>query len=119
MSPVRRSSLVLADACADACVVLVLGAWLGLLAGVAVAGGGVGLGHMLALAEQLACFGFAVGAVSVCAAAATARRSLATGIASAIAVLGRLINSFAVLVGGLSWLSGRAGRRRHGRDRPA
>ncbi|MDE3133477.1 MAG: ABC transporter permease subunit [Acidobacteriota bacterium] len=104
--PVRRSSLVLADACADACIVLVLAActWIGLLVGVAVAGGGVALGHMIALAVQLAFFGFAVGAVSVCVAAATGRRSLAAGAASAIAVLGWLINSFAPLVGGLSWL---------------
>lgn len=104
--PVGRSSLVLAKAGADACIVLVLAAcaWLGLLAGVAVAGGGVALGHMIALAVQLAFFGFAVGAVSVCAAAATGRRALASGIASGIAVLGWLINSFAPLVGGLGWL---------------
>lgn len=104
--PVSRSRLVLAKALAVAClaVILALATWLGLIAGVAAAGGGVTVAHMAALALQLAFFGFAAGAVAVCAAAATGRRSFASGVASAIAVLGWLINSFAPLVSGLGWL---------------
>lgn len=56
------------------------------------------------LAFQLACFGLATGAVAIAFAASTGRKSLATGMTAAVAVLGWLINSFAPLVTGLGWL---------------
>jgi ABC-2 type transport system permease protein len=104
--PVRRGELVVAKAAAIACVVLVLAlsTWLGLLIGVAIAGGGISVPHMAALAVQLAFFGFAAGAVAVAVAAVTGRRALATAVASAVAILGWLINSFAPLVHGLGWM---------------
>ena len=104
--PVRRGELVVAKTAAIGCVVLVLAisTWLGLIIGVAVAGGGISVPHMAALALQLAFFGFATGAVAVAVAAASGRRSLATAVASAVAILGWLINSFAPLASGLGWL---------------
>ena len=70
----------------------------------AAAGGGVSIAHMAALGIQLAFFGFACGAIAVAVAAASGRRSLATGVAASVAVLSWLINSFAPLVSGLGWL---------------
>lgn len=56
------------------------------------------------LAGQLAFFGFASGAMAIAVGAATGRRALASGVAAAVGILGWLINSFAPLVSGLSWL---------------
>jgi ABC-2 type transport system permease protein len=104
--PLRRSRLVASKAAAIAAVVLIvaLGIWVGLIVGVAVGGGGISLGHMTALAVQIAFFGFATGAVAISVAGATGRRSLAVGTAAAVGILGWLINSFAPLVGAISWL---------------
>jgi ABC-2 type transport system permease protein len=104
--PIRRSRLIAAKAIAIAVVVLIIAfaTWIGLIIGVALGGGGITPGHMAALAVQLAFFGFATGAVAIALGAGTGRRSLTTGIASAVAVVGWLINSFAPLVNGLTWL---------------
>lgn len=104
--PVRRASLVLAKAAAVAVAVAIvaLGTFAGLVVGVAVAGGGIPVGRLAALALHLACFGWALGALALAVAAATGRRALASGVAAAFAVLGFLINGFAPLVGGLHWL---------------
>jgi ABC-2 type transport system permease protein len=104
--PIRRSQLIVAKAAAIAAVVLIVAfaTWIGLIVGVAIAGGGITIGHITALAVQLALFGFVTGALAIAIAAGTGRRSLATGVATGIAVLGWLINSFAPLVTGLGWL---------------
>jgi ABC-2 type transport system permease protein len=104
--PIRRSRLVAAKAGAVALIVLsiAIAVWIGLIIGVAVGGGGITLAHITALAVQLAFFGFAVGAVALALGAGTGRRSLATGGAAAVAILGWLVNSFAPLVGAISWL---------------
>jgi ABC-2 type transport system permease protein len=104
--PIRRSRLVLAKAAAvAACVAIVaLGTFLGLVVGVAVAGGGISVGHLGALALHLAFFGCAVGAVALALAAATGRKPVASGGAAAFAILGFLINGFAPLVDGIAWL---------------
>lgn len=104
--PIRRTRLVAAKAAAIAAVVLIiaLATWIGLIVGVAVGGGGITLAHMTALAVQLAFFGFATGALAIALGAGTGRRSLATGAAAAVAVLGWLINSFAPLVSNVDWL---------------
>jgi ABC-2 type transport system permease protein len=104
--PISRSQLVIAKAVAIAGSVLLIafGVWLGLIVGVALAGGGITLAHMTALAVQLVFFGLATGAVAIALAAGTGRRSLATGVASAVGVLGWLLDSFAPLVSGLHWL---------------
>jgi ABC-2 type transport system permease protein len=104
--PIRRSRLVIAKATAIAAVVLIVAfaIWIGLIIGVALAGGGITIAHITALAVQLAFFGLATGALAIALAAGTGRRSLATGIAAGIAILGWLINSFAPLVSALTWL---------------
>lgn len=104
--PVRRSRLVLGKAAGVAVAVLIVAAatWVGLLAGVAVAGGGIPVGHMAAMALHLAFFGLASGSVALALAAATGRRALAGGVAAAYAVLGYLVNGFAPLVAALDWL---------------
>jgi ABC-2 type transport system permease protein len=83
--PVRRSRLVIARAVAVGAIVVFIAfaVWIGLLAGVAVGGGG---------------------AVALALGAGTGRRSLANGGAAAVAILGWLVNSFAPLASGLSWL---------------
>jgi len=104
--PIGRSRLILEKAAAVAVGVLVIavGTWLGLVAGVAVAGGGISLSHQAALAVHLAFFGFASGALALALAAATGRKAVAAGGAAAFALLGFLINGFAPLVDGVTWL---------------
>jgi ABC-2 type transport system permease protein len=104
--PVRRSRLVLGKAAGVAVAVLLVAAatWVGLLAGVAVAGGGIPLGHMVALAVHLAFFGLASGSVALAVAAGTGRRAPAAGAAAAYAILGYLVNGFAPLVDAIAWL---------------
>ncbi len=104
--PIRRSRLVAAKATAIAGVVVAIAfaTWTGLIVGVAVGGGGITIAHITALAIQLAFFGFATGALAIAIGASTGRKSVATGVAAATAVLGWLINSLAPLVGAISWL---------------
>ncbi len=104
--PITRSRLVAAKAAAIGAVVLIVaaGTWAGMIFGVALGGGGIGLGHITALALHLACFGFAAGALALALAAGTGRRSLAAGVAAGVAILGWLINGFAPLVGAIAWL---------------
>ncbi len=104
--PIRRSRLIAAKAIAIAAVVVTIAfaTWTGLIVGVAVGGGGITIARITALAVQLAFFGFATGAVALALGAGTGNKSLATGIAAAVAILGWLINSLAPLVSAISWL---------------
>jgi beta-exotoxin I transport system permease protein len=104
--PIRRSRLVAAKAAAIALIVVAIAfaVWVGLIAGVAAGGGGITIPHITALAVQLAFFGLATGAVALALAAGTGRRSLASGGAAAVAILGWLVNSFAPLVHAIAWL---------------
>jgi len=104
--PVRRARLIAAKATAIAVIVVVVAfaVWIGLIVGVAAGGGGITLAHMTALALQLAFFGFTAGALALALGAATGRRSLTSGVAAAVVILGWLVNSFAPLVGAIAWL---------------
>jgi ABC-2 type transport system permease protein len=104
--PVERGRLVIAKLAAVCALVAIvaLGTWVGLVAGVAVAGGGVAVGNLAAVAVHLALFGVLSGALALAIAAATGRKAIAIGGAAAFAVLGFLVNGFAPLVGGLDWL---------------
>ena len=104
--PIERRRLVVAKAAAVATMVAIvaLGTFLGLLAGVAIGGGGIAAGHLAALSVHLAFFGWACGAVALAVAAWTGRRALAGGAGAAFAVLGFLVNGFAPLVDGIAWL---------------
>jgi ABC-2 type transport system permease protein len=104
--PIARSRLMLEKAGAVAAHVgiVALGTFAGLVAGVAVAGGGIATGDTAALALHLAFFGLVTGAVALALAGATGRRAVAAGGAAAFGVLGFLINGFAPLVDGVTWL---------------
>lgn len=104
--PATRPALVAAKAAAVAVgvVMVAVATWVGLIAGVAVAGGGISVGNLGAYALHLAFFGFASGAVALAIGAGTGRRALATGGAAGFAVLGFLINGFAPLVDAIAWL---------------
>jgi ABC-2 type transport system permease protein len=104
--PIGRSRLAASKAAAIAIVVLIIASavWVGLIVGVAVGGGGITLGHITALAVQLAFFGLATGSIAFALGAGTGRRSLAAGAAAVFAILGWLVNSFAPLVGAIAWL---------------
>lgn len=104
--PIRRSRLIAAKAAGIGAVVLIIAfaTWVGLIVGVALGGGGISIGHITALAVQLAFFGLATGAVAIALGAGTGRRSTATGVAAAVAVVGWLINSFVPLVSAIGWL---------------
>jgi ABC-2 type transport system permease protein len=104
--PIKRSHLVAAKAAAIAGVVvaIAIATWIGLVAGVAIAGGGIGIAHISAFAIQLAFFGFAAGAIAIALGAGTGRRSLTVGVAAAVAIVGWLINGFAPLVSAVAWL---------------
>ena len=104
--PITRARLVAAKAGAVAILVVVVAvaSWVGLLAGVALGGGGIGIGHVTAFAVNLAFFGLAIGAVALAVGAGTGRRTLATGVAAGVGIVGWLINGFAPLVGGIAWL---------------
>ena len=104
--PIRRSRLVAAKAAAIAVVVVIIAiaTWAGLIAGVAIAGGGISLAHISAFALQLAFFGFATGALAIALGAGTGRRSLTSGVAAGVAIAAWLINGFAPLLSAISWL---------------
>jgi beta-exotoxin I transport system permease protein len=104
--PVGRPRLMLEKAGAVAVQVgiVALGTFAGLVAGVAVAGGGISLGDIAALCLHLAFFGLVTGAVALALAGVTGRRAVAAGGAGALAVLGFLINGFAPLVNGIEWV---------------
>jgi ABC-2 type transport system permease protein len=104
--PVRRAALLLGKAAATGVeVVLIgLGTFLGLLVGVAIAGGGVATGNLAALAVHLVFFGWATGAVGLAVAGAIGRKGAAIGAAAAYGVAGFLVNGFAPLVDGIAWL---------------
>jgi ABC-2 type transport system permease protein len=104
--PVTRSRLVGAKAAAVAATVVMIAvaAWVGLVSGVAIGGGGIGVGHLAAYSIHLAFFGFAIGAVALAVGAGTGRRALAVQTAAAVAIGGWLINGFAPLVDAVAWL---------------
>jgi ABC-2 type transport system permease protein len=104
--PVTRSRLIAAKAAAIAVVVclIAVATWLGLIAGVALAGGGISVGDVSAYSLHLALFGLAIGAIALAVGAGTGRRALASGAAAAVGVIGWLINGFAPLVNAIAWL---------------
>ncbi len=104
--PITRARLLAAKAGAIAILVAIIAtaSWAGLLAGVALGGGGIGIGDITAFAVHLACFGLAIGAVALAVGAGTGRRTLSTGVAAAVGIVGWLVNGFAPLVAGIAWL---------------
>ena len=103
--PVTRTRLVVEKALGTAASVAVvsLGVLAGLVAGVAVAGGGIALGHLVALAVHLGFLGLAVGALALALAGVTGQRGVAVGGAAGFSVIAYLVNGFAPLVDAVGW----------------
>jgi ABC-2 type transport system permease protein len=104
--PVMRSQLVVSKAggVAVSVLIVVVGTFVGLVAGVAIGGGGIPVGDLAALSVHLAFFGWALGAIALVLGAATGIRAVAAATAAAVAVAHFLINGFAPLIDGLDWL---------------
>ncbi len=104
--PVERSRLLLAKAAAVAAAAAGLGVatFAGLVGGVALAGGGLGAGDIAAQALHLVFLGLAFGALALAIGGSTGERTLAVGVAGAVAGAMFLINGFAPLVPAISWL---------------
>jgi ABC-2 type transport system permease protein len=104
--PVTRTRLVAAKAGAAAMGVLAiaLACWLGLIAGVALAGGGISTKNLGAFCLHLLFFGLAIGALALAVGAGTGRKGLAAEVAATVAVAGWLVNGFAPLVDAIAWL---------------
>jgi len=104
--PVERGRLVLDTAAATAVVVVIVaaGTWLGLVLGVAAAGGGISVAHIAALVVHLTGFGLAIGAIALALAATTGQKVVAASAAAAFAILSFLLNGFAPLLSGFTWL---------------
>jgi ABC-2 type transport system permease protein len=104
--PVTRARLVIAKAGAVAIGVaaIALACWLGLIVGVALAGGGISTKNLGWYSLHLLLFGLAIGAFALAIGAGTGRKGLAAEVAAAVAVGGWLINGFAPLVDAFAWL---------------
>jgi ABC-2 type transport system permease protein len=104
--PVRRSRLLLAKAAAvgTGSGLLGLATFFGLIAGVAAAGGGLGVGPIAAQSVHLVLLGLAFGALSLAIGAATGERTLASGGAAGVAGVMFLVNGFAPVVHAIAWL---------------
>jgi ABC-2 type transport system permease protein len=103
--PIARTRLLLAKTLALALLVLAVSVstWIGLLIGVAVAGGGISAAHLAAQAVHLGLLGLIFGALALALGAATGRKAIAAGGAAGVAVLGFLVNGLAPLISGLTW----------------
>lgn len=103
--PILRTRLLLAKTVALALLILAVSAatWIGLLAGVAIAGGGISTAHLAAQAAHLGLLGLTIAALALALGASTGRKLVAVGGATGIAILGFLVNGLAPLVNGLSW----------------
>lgn len=104
--PVSRTKLLLAKAAAVALLVALLTVVLfgGLLASVAIAGGGISAGDLAAVSVHLFFFGLVFGALALALGAGTGRRSLAGGGAAAVALAMFVVNGVAPLLGSISWI---------------
>jgi ABC-2 type transport system permease protein len=103
--PVLRTRLLLAKTVALGLLMVAvsIATWLGLLAGVAIAGGGISTAHLAAQAVHLCLLGLTFATLALALGAATGRKPVAAGGAAAIAILAFLLNGLAPLIGGLTW----------------
>lgn len=104
--PVPRARLLMAKSAALAMLLVGLAAaiFIGLLLGVAFAGGGIAVGNLAAVAVHLLFYGLAVAAFALALAAGTGRRGFAAGVAAAVLAVMFLVNGFAPSVAAVSWL---------------
>ena len=103
--PIARSRLLLAKTLALTLLMLAVSVatWIGLIVGVAIAGGGISTAHLAAQSAHLGLLGLALGTLALALGASTGRKPIAAGGAAAVAILGFLVNGLAPLVGAVSW----------------
>ncbi|HEV8452593.1 MAG TPA: ABC transporter permease subunit [Gaiellales bacterium] len=103
--PVLRTRLLLAKTLALTLLMIAvsIATWLGLLAGVAIAGGGISTAHLAAQAVHLCLLGLTFATLTLALGASTGRKTVAAGGAAGIAILAFFLNGLAPLIGGLTW----------------
>ena len=103
--PVRRTRLLLAKTLALTLLIIAMSiaTWLGLLAGVAIAGGGISIAHLAAQAVHLGLLGLTLATLTLALGASTGRKTVAAGGAAGIAILAFFLNGLAPLIGGFTW----------------
>lgn len=104
--PVARTRLLLAKALALALLLLAVSVatWIGLVIGVAIAGGGISTAHLAAQSAHLGLLGLALGTLALALGTSTGRKPIAAGGAAAVAILGFLLNGLAPLSSAVSWM---------------
>lgn len=103
--PIARTRLLLAKTLALTLLIagLSVATWIGLIIGVAIAGGGISTAHLAAQSAHLGLLGLTLGTLALALGASTGRKPIAAGGAAAAAVLGFLLNGLAPLTSALSW----------------
>jgi ABC-2 type transport system permease protein len=103
--PIPRTRLLLEKTLALTLLIATvsIATWIGLLIGVAIAGGGISSAHLAAQAVHLGLLGLTFAALSLALGASTGRKSITAGSAAAVAILCFLLNGLAPLVSALTW----------------
>jgi ABC-2 type transport system permease protein len=103
--PIARTRLLLAKTLALTLLILAVAVatWIGLIVGVAIAGGGISTAHLAAQSAHLGFLGLALGTLALALGASTGRKPIAAGGAAVVAILGFLLNGLAPLISALSW----------------
>jgi ABC-2 type transport system permease protein len=103
--PIDRTRLLLAKTLALTVLMLTVSVatWIGLIVGVAIAGGGISTAHLAAQAAHLGLLGLTLGTLALALGASTGRKQIAAGGAGAVAILGFLVNGLAPLNSAVSW----------------
>jgi beta-exotoxin I transport system permease protein len=103
--PIARTRLLLAKTLALALLLLTVSVatWIGLIVGVAIAGGGISTMHLAAQGAHLGLLGLTLGTLALALGASTGRKPIAAGGAAAAAILGFLVNGLAPLTSAVSW----------------
>jgi ABC-2 type transport system permease protein len=103
--PIPRTRLLLAKTLALTLLIVAVSVatWIGLILGVAIAGGGISTAHLAAQAIHLGMLGLTFAALSLALGASTGRKPIAAGGAAGVAILGFLLNGLAPLISAVSW----------------
>jgi ABC-2 type transport system permease protein len=104
--PITRTRLLLGKALALTLLILTVSVatWIGLIIGVAIAGGGISTAHLAAQSAHLGLLGLTLGTLALALGASTGRKPIAAGGAAAVATLGFLLNGLAPLNSAVSWM---------------
>lgn len=104
--PITRTRLLLGKTFALTLLMLTVSVatWIGLIVGVAIAGGGISTAHLAAQSAHLGLLGLTLGMLALALGASTGRKPIAAGGAAGVAILGFLLNGLAPLSSAVSWM---------------